>query len=152
MGIGVDGAAVRVYRRRAPHHPGVGWASAVGVARSLATRLESPSRPAVTIHGTPIRDGDRFVFPPPIGWAVGRSDDSGVFECPVEGSYAGALAAGTGGRTHATADDAVFLAAACLAAGAVIAGRHGDIVAVWERAEDYLEACELFGLVFAVTD
>lgn len=148
VGIGVDGADVRVHRFAGE---GVAWASAVGLARSLERKIGGDAVMAITVPGSPIEAGEAFVFPPPIGWARGTLGEHHVHECPVEGSYAGVTAQGSGGHAFAATDDGLFLSAVCLAAGAIVAGLDPSMSAVWERADDYIDACEVLGLVIAAT-
>lgn len=150
VGIGVDGARVRVFRRT-PRGEGIGWASPAGLAMAARCRVEGPATCAVTVPGRPLSDGEAFVFPPPIGWSRGVVGPEDVYECPVEGPHAGALARGRSGETVATSDDALFLNAICLAAGAVVAAERPGIGEVWEAAEDYLAACEALGVVLAAS-
>jgi hypothetical protein len=151
VGIGVEGARVRVYRREPVGKRSVGWASPVGLVMAAGSRLDAVVVHAVTVPGTPLSDGERFAFPPPIGWARGRHGQAGVIECPVEGRYAGILATGRSGAAIGAADDSLFLAAVCLAAGAVVAGIHPEIDSVWDAPEEYLAACESLGVVLAAT-
>jgi hypothetical protein len=50
-------------------------------------------------------------------------------------------------------DQRKFLAAVCIAAGAVVADRAlTGPTPVWERPDDYIGACETLGLVIAEAD
>ncbi len=151
VGIGADGARIRVYRLEPAGERSVGWASPVGLARAAGSKLTDVEAYAVTVPGTPPSRGELFAFPPPIGWARGEPGAAGVMECPVEGRYAGVLARDPSGFAIGTADDGLFLSAVCLAAGAVVAGTHPGIESVWEAAVDYVAACEVLGVVLAAT-
>ncbi len=150
VGVGVDVDGIRVFRREAPDD-GTGWASAHGLARCLESRLEPPQRAAVTLPGKPLDGGERFAFPPPLDWLGGELGELDVYECPVEGELAGVIVDGTGDCSIGCVDNAVFLATVCLAAGVVVAGATGTSGPVYEHPTTFLEACELFGLVFAVS-
>lgn len=151
VGVGVDVDGLRVVRREAPTD-GLGWASIHGLARSLGARIERVERAAVTVPGKPLDGGERFAFPPPLDWLSGELGDQEVYECPVEGALAGVVVDGIGGRTIGCVDNAVFLATVCLAAGVVVAGTTARSGSVYEHPSTFLEACEVFGLVFAATD
>jgi hypothetical protein len=123
---------------------GITHASPEGLARSLLVRLGEPgAEPAWTVVGRPLRSGRSWSFPPPLG--VVLADDG---RAPVEGDLAGAGAFGQ--SILAVVDDRRFFEAICIAAGAAVADPGLDRpTPVWERAEDYLAACETLGLVIA---
>ena len=149
VGVGVDVDGIRVFRKEG-QPGGAGWASPIGLARALTHRLGDPGSCAATIPGRPRSDGQRFAFPPPVGWAYGEPGSLGVHECPVEGTTAAVMATGDEGPSIACVDDSLFLTTACLAAGVIVAGTTGRAEPVFHHPEEFLEACELFGLVFAV--
>lgn len=127
------------------HRPGITHASPEGLARALQVRLGDPEATAVwTPSGRPLRHGDLFHFPPPLGPVRGIDGSA-----PVEGDLAGAGAFGTG-ISLVVVDDRRFLETVCIAAGGAIA----DIAItrptpVWERADAYIGACEELGVVIA---
>lgn len=125
--------------------PGITHASPEGLARALQVRLGDPgARTVWTPSGRPLRDGDVFHFPPPLGALRGVDATA-----PVEGDMAGVGAFGSG-VSLVVVDDRRFLETVCIAAGGAIA----DIAItrptpVWERADAYISACEELGLVVA---
>ena len=123
--------------------PAITHASPEGLARSLATRLAN-AVPVWTVPGKPRRAGRWYAFPSPVG---SLRAEGGV--ATVEGDLGGAGAFGT--TTLAVLDDARFLTAATMAAGALLAGTEAIAGPrpVWEMAEDYIAACEDLGLVIA---
>ena len=151
VGVGVDVDGIRVFRRNGLSG-GAGWASPVGLAAALSHRLAQPGPGAATIPGRPLSSGQRFAFPPPVGWAFGEPGPLGIYECPIEGTTAAVLATAVEGPSIACVDDHLFLATACLAAGAIVAGTTELPEPVFHHPDRFLEACEVFGLVFAVAD
>jgi hypothetical protein len=151
IGVGVDVDGIRVFRREGLPG-GAGWASPIGLATALAHRLANPGPGAATIPGRPLSVGERFAFPPPVGWAYGKPGELGIHECPIEGTTAAVLATATEGPSIACVDDNLFLTTACLAAGVIVAGTTELAEPVFHHPELFLEACEIFGLVFAVAD
>jgi hypothetical protein len=124
--------------------PGITHASLEGLAKALRVRIGQPDAAVVwTSRGKPLREGPVHHFPPPLG-AVRGSDG----EAPVEGDLAGVGVFGT--TSLVVLDDRRFLETICMAAGAVVADVALEApTPVWERAEDYLAACEELGLVIA---
>lgn len=153
--MGVDGredaaGAVLVTIGEAPDDgPTVTWADPTGLARALA----GPDRTAArTVHGTPSRTGTRLAFPAPIGYVRADVERDGVLLAPIEGPLAGVLALRPDGTSIAVVDDAHFLHAVCLAAGAFVAAMAVDGPhPVWEAPARYLAACESLGMVTAET-
>ncbi len=127
--------------------PTVSFAGPEGLARALAAGLDEGASVALTIPGAPVRGGERVAFPAPLGWVMAtRETGSDIFVAPVEGPLA-AVAAFDRRRIRAVLDDRLFLAGACLAAGALAArGTRGP---VWTRPDPYLAAVEDLGLVIA---
>lgn len=124
--------------------PGITHAGPEGLARSLAVRMGDSAIAAWTVEGKPIRRGPSWPFPPPVGVVRGPAEGS-----PVVGRFAAAGAFGTK-RSIVCVDDRPFMQAVCMAAGAAVAAEDTSRpTPVWERAEDYLAACEELGLVFA---
>lgn len=129
--------------------PAITFAGPVGLARCLAARLPAPATLLARAYpGTPLRGGRRVAFPAPIGWAQGRTGANGLVECPV-GIDVAAVMASDGHTTEAVIDAPLFLAAACLAAGALIAEKVDGPTPVWTNAGAYIEACESLGIVVA---
>jgi hypothetical protein len=124
--------------------PGITNASPQGLARALQTRLTGDSVAIWTTRGKPNREGPVHHFPPPVGPVRGTSGDA-----PIEGDLAGVGAFGDVGSV-VVIDDLRFLETVCMAAGAVVADiAITEPTPVWERAEDYIRACEQLGLVIA---
>ncbi len=126
--------------------PGTGIvdASPEGLARALATRLDT-AEAAWTVPGERQRQAaSSYPFPSPVG--VVRGTDG---RAPVGGDFA-AAGAFTATATIAVVDDLRFLEAVCLAAGALVAlPAPRSATPVWERAEEYIVACEQLGVVVA---
>ncbi len=124
--------------------PGITHASLEGLARSLVERLGGSAAAVWTSRGSPKRTGTVFHFPQPVGIVRGKPGNT-----PTDGRFAGAGAFGFD-RSIVCVDDRPFMEAICMAAGAAIA--TPDLTAptpVWERAAEYVEACERLGLVLA---
>lgn len=122
--------------------PGITHASPEGLARALASRL-GDAQPIWTTRGRPRRDGAIYHFPPPIGAVRGEAGNA-----PMESDLAGVGAFGS--QSLVVIDDRRFLETVCMAAGGVVADVAIDRpTPVWDRAADYLDACEQLGLVIA---
>lgn len=123
--------------------PTVSHASPEGLARSLAEGLDPPVTVALTVPGPPARQGVPVGFPAPVGWVYATEKD-GLLVASVEGLAA--VAAYDARRTRAVVDDPLFLAGACLAAGALVSAVPGP---AWTRPEAYVAAAEDLGIVVA---
>lgn len=123
----------------------ISYASPLGLARALATRLGGRPRLAITEPGRPSRSDRWFDFPAPVGRLLVRHTVDGVDRCPIEEELA-AVGANIGERTLAVVDQSGFLRAVCLAAGVFLEPEGGP---VWKQPETYLAGCELLGLVIA---
>ena len=125
----------------------VEWAGPTGLARALGFRLGTDAVLAGTVEGEPIASEPRFGFPPPLGWLGGAAID-GIHHCPTRGTVAAVMAVADGNRALVVLDDRLFLDAALLAAGVLLAadGHQGP---VWTAAERYLDLIGDLGLVLA---
>lgn len=124
-------------------HAGILHATPEGLARSLETRVPE-SAVVWTVVGDPVTSGVRRVLPSPIG-VVFAVDG----QAKVPGPLAGLGAIGAT-ATLAVVDDDRYLRAACAAAGALIARPDPTAATpVWERAEEFIAACESLGVVVA---
>ncbi len=136
---------VSVYRGGGSHSHAVTDASPAGLARALLRRVEDGVA-LVAMPGIAPRRGQPVHFPEPVGKILVGEDYDGVPMGRCDPPWAGAAAVSLA-KTVAVIDDHRYLAAACLAAGALIVPMGPG--PVWERAGAYIDACEELGLVVA---
>ena len=124
--------------------PGITHASPEGLASCIAARIDGEPHILWTVEGTARRSGPSWAFPLPVGVVRGPAGP-----IPVGGDFAAVGAFGPH-RSIVCVDDRPFMQTVCIAAGAAVASDDvREPTPVWERAEDYIHACEQLGLVFA---
>ncbi len=90
-----------------------------------------------------MKQGDRFVFPPPLG-NLGISDvTNGIEYAPVFGRFGG-IGVASAEQILSVVDDRRFLEGVCMAAGALLPDQSPA-----NHPERYIARCEELGLVIA---
>ncbi len=128
--------------------PQLSHASIAGLARALRSRVDDAVA-VVALPGQPSQEGQLVRLPEPVGDIRLGDEFDGIPMGRCQPPWAAAAAVSLD-QTLAVIDDHRFLAAACLAAGALIAS--GEAESAWDRPGEFLAACEEFGLVVAGAD
>ncbi len=126
-------------------------ASLIAVAKSLALELSTPTSVAVTTTGTPLRRGERVLFPPPVGSLRASPRPDGLLLAPTDTDWGGVMIRDGDGAVG-VADHAAFLNGIALAAAAVVMTKRPwdpGVVSLADVARQYLDAAERAGLEFA---
>jgi len=127
-------------------------ASLLAIARCLEYESDSdPTIVATTQEGTPLRKGDRVVFPPPIGPLRTSRLPDGSLIAPTNGEWGGLIVKGKH-RSVGVADHAEFLNGIALAAAAVLmatSAMPAGPVNLEDVAGMYLDIAESAGLEIA---